>query len=40
MTRTKQSLLDLHASVDKSNLLSQIFQFIGAKPEEAVSDPI
>lgn len=37
VTRTKQSLLDLHISADKSNLLSQIFQFIGSKPEEAVS---
>ena len=36
VSRTKQSLLDL-PSVDKSNLLGQIFQFIGSKPEEAVS---
>lgn len=36
LSRTKQNLLDLPASVDKSNLLGQIFQFIGSKPEEAV----
>lgn len=36
--RGKQSsLLDLPANADKSNLLDQIFQFIGSKPEKAVS---
>ena len=33
----KKTLLDISASHDKSNLLDQIFQFIGTKPEEAVS---
>ena len=31
------SLLELPFAVDKSNLFDQIFQFIGSKPEEAVS---
>ena len=33
-------LLDISTSQDKSNLLDQIFQFIGTKPEEAVSSMI
>ena len=36
-TRSKQSLLDIHVTADKSNLLDQIFLFIGSKPEKAVS---
>ena len=35
--RSKQSLLDVMARSDNSNLLDQIFQFIGSKPEKAVS---
>ena len=36
-SHSKKTLLDISASHDKSNLLDQIFQFIGTKPEEAVS---
>ena len=33
----KLALLDMTISADQSSLLDQIFQFIGSKPEEAVS---
>ena len=36
-SNSKQALLDVTSSPDQSNLLDQIFQFIGSKPEEAVS---
>ena len=37
LSRSKQALLEISNSHDKSNLLDQIFMFIGSKPEEAVS---
>ena len=38
MSRSKQALLEISTCPDKSNLLDQIFMFIGSKPEEAVSE--
>ena len=36
LSRSKQALLEISSCPDKSNLLDQIFMFIGSKPEEAV----
>ncbi len=37
LSRSRQALLEISSCLDKSNLLHQIFLFIGSKPEEAVS---
>lgn len=37
LSRSRQALLEISSCPDKSNLLDQIFMFIGSKPEEAVS---
>jgi E3 ubiquitin-protein ligase HECTD4 len=37
LSRSRQALLEISSCPDKSNLLHQIFMFIGSKPEKAVS---